>query len=234
MKTYIWSLPTRLFHWLLVLSLIVAYSTSGEENLLTVHSSAGYFALVLIIFRIIWGIIGPHYSRFNHFKLSPVEFFKFITNYKNYHTPGHNPGASLVMLAIIFTVLFLTFSGIAILASEGNSFSFLPITGNKEMFEELHEIFFNLLIFLFCLHIAGITIDTIIKPHDNTLFSIFSGYKNIHGEKVELNVLQKIITFVFILIAFISLISGITLQSFQTENKPDTEQHSEHNDANED
>jgi len=53
MKTYIWSLPTRIFHWLLVIGMVAAYILSDDEALLNFHSSVGYMVGIVIIFRII-------------------------------------------------------------------------------------------------------------------------------------------------------------------------------------
>ena len=58
MKTYIWSLPTRLSHWLVAIALVVAYILGGEEESINIHAAFGYLAGTLILFRIIWGILG--------------------------------------------------------------------------------------------------------------------------------------------------------------------------------
>ncbi len=62
MKTYIWSWPTRIFHWLLVIGMVAAYLLAEEEELLNYHSAVGYMVGILILFRIIWGFAGPKYS----------------------------------------------------------------------------------------------------------------------------------------------------------------------------
>jgi cytochrome b len=124
MKTYIWSLPTRLFHWLLVIALVAAYLLSEEEELLNIHSSVGYMAGILIIFRIIWGFAGPKYSRFSDFPIGIKRIKEFITdmNSSKSHSPGHNPLASLAMLGIIIFSLMIVISGALLLASEGEGF----------------------------------------------------------------------------------------------------------------
>ena len=62
-KLLVWDLPVRLFHWCLVISLLAAWYTSdGERNLIDYHLKIGYFILALIIFRLIWGVLGTKYA----------------------------------------------------------------------------------------------------------------------------------------------------------------------------
>ena len=54
-RTLIWDLPTRLFHWMLAVGFTVAWITSGSDEWLSLHSFAGYVVLGLIVFRVLWG-----------------------------------------------------------------------------------------------------------------------------------------------------------------------------------
>jgi cytochrome b len=64
----VWDLPTRAFHWLLVLGVVTSYLTGGEEGwLFVVHTASGYLIAVLLLFRVIWGVIGSPRSRFRDF-----------------------------------------------------------------------------------------------------------------------------------------------------------------------
>ena len=54
-KIRIWDLPTRLFHWLLVIAFIVAMLSQGDDRYLDIHVLSGYLFLVLLSFRLIWG-----------------------------------------------------------------------------------------------------------------------------------------------------------------------------------
>ena len=62
---YVWDLPTRLFHWLLVGAVLVALLTGfvAPESWMGVHLAAGYLIVALLVFRLIWGVFGPEYSR---------------------------------------------------------------------------------------------------------------------------------------------------------------------------
>ena len=64
----VWDVPTRLFHWLLVLLVALAWVTGeAEGSMFTVHQLAGYGVAVLLVFRVIWGFAGSRHSRFSDF-----------------------------------------------------------------------------------------------------------------------------------------------------------------------
>jgi cytochrome b len=204
MKTYIWSLPTRIFHWLLVIGMVAAYIVAEEEELLNLHSSFGYVVGILIIFRIIWGFAGPKYSRFSDFPIGISAMKSFFTDMKNSksHSAGHNPAASLVMLGIIFLSLIIVVSGTLLLASEGQGlFAFIQTGMTEDTLKGIHEIAVNIVIGLVILHLLGNLVDFIFNKKAGTLQSIFTGYKNIEGESVKLNSFQKILATVGILSA---------------------------------
>ena len=61
----VWDLPTRLFHWLLVAAVAVAWLSSEEDSALAAwHQAAGWMAGLLIVFRLIWGLVGGEHARF--------------------------------------------------------------------------------------------------------------------------------------------------------------------------
>lgn len=227
MKTYIWSLPTRIFHWLLVIGMVAAYIVSEEEELLNIHSSLGYMVGILIIFRILWGIAGPKYSRFSDFSIGISSIKNFITNMKDskQDSPGHNPGASVVMLGIIFTSLAIVVSGTLLLASEGQGFfSFLQVGMSSDSLKEIHEIAVNMVIVLVIVHLAGNAVDFIFNRKTGTLGSMFTGYKNIDAEEVKLNSFQKIIATVGIVAALAILPYSLDTQKLTSGEREKSEQ----------
>ncbi len=225
-KTYVWSLPTRIFHWLLVLFILGAFLASDEDELLDIHSAFGYGVGVLVIFRIVWGFIGPKYSRFKDFNLNIQEAKEFMTNIFNPPKKyiGHNPAASFVMLSIIIVLFFVVLSGaLAYGAEEGRGvFAFLyNASKESEIFEELHEALTTLLFILIGIHLAGVFTDFLLHKEDQTLKSIITGYKNIEGESVKLNFFQKAVAFVFLTLSVITVIYTISSNPIsQHEEKP--------------
>jgi len=104
-KVRVWDLPTRLFHWALML-LIVGLAVSGHlgEEALSWHARMGYAVLALLLFRIVWGFIGGRWSRFRAFAFSPRDIFEHLRgNGVPDRLVGHNPLGA----ASIFTMLLL-------------------------------------------------------------------------------------------------------------------------------
>ena len=104
-----WDLPTRLFHWLLVILIINAYLTYefGDINM-TYHMWNGYALLTLILFRLFWGLWGSSTARFAHFIKGPSAIISYI---KSMHSPtpkkflGHNPAGALMVIALLSLII---------------------------------------------------------------------------------------------------------------------------------
>jgi cytochrome b len=203
MKTYIWSIPTRIFHWLLAIGFTIAYILSDFENLRNLHFAFGSFVGILIIFRLLFGLFGPKYSIFSDFPLGLKNQKEFIKTYfskspKIY--PGHNPLASVFILSILFVGIICSISGYMLYATEN---SVLNIGVNEEFLEESHEIMANLFLVLVGIHLLGMLSDKIFHGKTGTLNSIFTGYKNIDSENIKLNSFQKIFSLLWLIIPFI-------------------------------
>lgn len=121
-KTRIWDLPTRLFHWALMLcvvGLVVSGKISGMA--LDVHAVLGYTVLCLLLFRLLWGVVGGRWSRFVQFVPSPARLRAYVSG--RYASPaGHNPLGALSVLAMLAVLAFQVGSGLVI-NNEDNGFS---------------------------------------------------------------------------------------------------------------
>lgn len=208
-KTYIWSLPTRIFHHLLAIFILAAFLTD-DDKLINYHSNIGYAILILLIFRLFWGFIGPKYSLFKDFSTNINEAKEFMKNIFNSEQKyiGHNPMASYIMIAILITTFLVIISGVLTLGiQEGKGvLSFLNSEYFKKMklIEEIHEFLANFLIVLIIIHLFGIAFDRIFHKKHQTLNSIFTGYKVVKSiEDVRLNIFQKLFSFIALTIFLI-------------------------------
>lgn len=107
----IWDLPTRLFHWALVACIVGAFVSVKLGGLyMDWHVRFGCAALGLIIFRVLWGFIGPRYARFSQFVRGPLAVARYL---KGAAAPaGHNPLGALSVLALLLVVGFQAVSGL--------------------------------------------------------------------------------------------------------------------------
>jgi len=198
-KLYVWSLPTRLFHALLVLSILGAYLSSEEDNRLLWHAVFGFTVGTLVLFRIVWGLWGPEHSRFADFDLKPsslVAYMLTLFSSKKAYV-GHNPAAGFAVIGIIAVTLLIALTGMLTYGIQENRglFAFLHGTFFKEMklFKEIHEVLATLLYFLIGAHIGGVLLDRLLHPAHGTMRSIVGGYKPFEGRGIVLTPLQKAI-----------------------------------------
>lgn len=100
----VWDLPTRLFHWLLVVLITLQYA-SGEFGWPSMqwHYRCGYATLALLLFRLAWGLVGSQTSRFGHFVRGPRAVWRYVSTLArggDASAAGHNPlgGWSVVLM----------------------------------------------------------------------------------------------------------------------------------------
>jgi cytochrome b len=177
----VWDLFVRIFHWSLVTSFVVAYVT--EEDVLSVHTLAGYVVLGLIVLRLVWGFIGTPHARFVDFVYSPSSIRTFLidTLYlraKRYL--GHNPAGGAMIFLLLISLLMTVFSGVAVYGAEnsGPLAIFLGGSGEfiKEALEEVHEFFANFTLLLVFIHVGGVVVESLIH-RENLAASMMHGYK---------------------------------------------------------
>ena len=113
-KVRIWDLPTRVFHWLLVvcvLGLVVSGQIGGSA--MQWHFRLGYGVLALLLFRLLWGFVGGRWSRFVVFVRSPGVVLRYL---RGQGTPdmevGHNPLGALSVLGLLAVGLVQVCTGL--------------------------------------------------------------------------------------------------------------------------
>ena len=115
-KVRVWDLPVRAFHWLLVLlivSQIVTVSIGG--NAMEYHVLGGYAILALVLFRILWGLVGTPTARFASFVRGPravLHYAKSLASAQSVQTAGHNPLGGWSVVAMLISILVQAVSGL--------------------------------------------------------------------------------------------------------------------------
>lgn len=109
---HIWDLPTRLFHGLLaacVVGLVITGNIGG--NAMVWHFRFGHAVLTLVLFRLVWGVVGGHWSRWSQLALSPGQALGYLRG----RTPvwaGHNPLGSWSVLLMLGWLLLQAGTGL--------------------------------------------------------------------------------------------------------------------------
>lgn len=103
----IWDPFVRLFHWLLVVAVTGGWLLGHFGPLqMSWHFYAGYLVLALLVFRLIWGFIGPRNARFASFLRGPgavLRYLKTLPARQASQSEGHNPlgGWSVAALLLV-------------------------------------------------------------------------------------------------------------------------------------
>lgn len=113
-KVRVWDLPTRCFHWALVVCLI-GLLTSAQIGgaAMAWHFRLGYTLLSLLLFRLIWGVLGGRWSRFASFIYTPATLLAYLQGRgRPEHAIGHNPLSAVSIFASLGFLVLQVASGL--------------------------------------------------------------------------------------------------------------------------
>ena len=154
----IWDLPTRLFHWLLVVCIagaVICVNIGGYW--MQWHAYFGYAVLSLVLFRVLWGFIGAVHSRFITFVPSPQRLIAFLSG-KQGGGLGHNPLGSLSVIALLLVLSIQASTGLFTdddIAFQGPLAKYVP-NAAVSLLSSIHALNSNILFGLIGLHLLAI------------------------------------------------------------------------------
>ncbi|HAE25876.1 MULTISPECIES: cytochrome b/b6 domain-containing protein [Hyphomonas] len=182
----IWDPLVRIGHWTLVIAFFTAY-LSGDD-LFNIHKWAGYVVAGYVLVRIVWGLIGTRHARFTNFVRGPGAVLGYLRGLFTGHVKdyaGHNPAGGAMVVALLFSLLVTTGSGMALYAVEDNAGplagivteeTFAPMasafgeegehgrdeeSGAEELLEGVHKAFVYITLALIGLHLAGVVASSL-------------------------------------------------------------------------
>lgn len=113
-KTRVWDLPTRIFHWALaicVFCLLITGFWGGDA--MPWHYRFGFCVLTLLLFRLVWGIVGGKWSRFASFIYAPSNIVRYLKGQGDVqHSVGHNPLGAFSVFAMMTLLLAQVATGL--------------------------------------------------------------------------------------------------------------------------
>lgn len=164
----VWDPLVRVFHWALLASFVTAWISADEWD--DLHEWAGYAAAALIVFRLVWGLVGTSYARFTQFVRSPRTVVAYLTEVlkrREQRYLGHNPAGGAMIVVLMATMLMLSLSGWMYTTE-----TFWGV----EWVEEAHEFLANLMLALIGLHIAGVVVESL-RHGENLVKAMWTGRK---------------------------------------------------------
>ena len=100
----VWDAPVRVFHWLLAASFVGAYITAESERWRLVHVTLGYTVGALVVFRLLWGLVGTRHARFSAFVRGPAAVAAYLRSLPGgggEHPVGHNPAGGWAIVGLL-------------------------------------------------------------------------------------------------------------------------------------
>ena len=128
----VWSPVIRIARWTLVAGFVIAYFT--EDDLLQVHSWAGYAVAGAVLVRLLWGIFGPEQDRLSHFLRPPAEVLRYLSDAVRLRSPrylGHSPAGAVKGLVLLLSMAATAGTGIVLLAQTKDSGPLAPWFGKS-------------------------------------------------------------------------------------------------------
>jgi cytochrome b len=185
----VWDIPVRVFHW--TLAALVATSLITAQiggNAMQIHEWSGFTILTLVLFRLLWGVLGSTHARFKAFVRGPRAVWAYavslLRSRSAFHA-GHNPLGGWMILALLGSLLLQAGTGLFAnddIMTEG------PLAKHvskeiSDLLSKIHEANSKLLLVLILVHVAAVLYYLVAK-RDNLIASMVTGTKPIPEEEV--------------------------------------------------
>lgn len=167
----VWDLPVRLFHWALVILMVVSYFTArAGGEWMTFHFWSGYAILTLVLFRIAWGFVGSTTARFADFVKGPSAALAHLRDLMGRGRPreaGHNPVGGAMVIVLLFAVLAQATAGLFSADTDTGMVNgpLALVIADKwvDRATAFHRTWINVLLVLVALHVLAVVVYLVWK-----------------------------------------------------------------------
>lgn len=180
----VWDVPTRIFHWVVVLLLVFQVVTGkvGGE-MMGWHATCGYAILTLVVFRIAWGFVGSTHARFASFIAGPGATLRFARRlFSRQAVPqvGHNPLGGWNVIVLIVVLALQVASGLFASDGAGNDgpWAGMVSVGTSAALSEFHRFNLKVVLVLSGLHVLAVAFHWLVK-RENLVGSMFTGIQRV-------------------------------------------------------
>ncbi|MCG9025151.1 cytochrome b/b6 domain-containing protein [Laribacter hongkongensis] len=206
MRVFVWDLPTRLFHWTLVLTFAgLWYSGTQGGEMLQYHIWLGYGMATLLLFRLIWGVLGSQTARFVQFVRGPASMLDYARGQlPEEKIPGHNPMGGMMVMLLLALLIAQVLTGL--FAADIDSYAYdgplvhLVDAEQAEAITLWHKALVNVLLGAVALHLSAIVFYALVK-RQNLVGPMLTGYKSFEREVGKLDFTPGIIALVSLIVS---------------------------------
>lgn len=196
-KTEVWDVYIRIFHWLLTFFVLTSFISIKFFDSLYVHFISGHCIVGLLVFRLIWGLVGSETARFKNFIKGPAAILKYIKSLadgkKHKASYGHSPIAALSVIAMLLILIFQVLSGLFFFDEETFIEGPLAQYGPDGLLENAriyHPIGSKLVMIIIGVHLLALAVYYVFFKQ-NLIKPMIIGYKN-SDEQRKLQVKQGV------------------------------------------
>lgn len=155
----VWDLPLRLFHWSLA-ACVIGLVITAQVGQMQWHFRLGYCVLALLLFRLVWGLVGGYWARFARFVYTPASLWRYLRGAGDPGLDtGHSPLGALSVFAMLLVLLAQVATGLVSddeIAASGPYVAMVPGAWVSLATHYHREIGKPLLIALVGLHVGAI------------------------------------------------------------------------------
>jgi cytochrome b len=182
----VWDIGVRAFHWMLVAAVLVAALTGFilGRTTLAWHLVAGLAVMVAVVWRVIWGVLGPTYARFASFAYSPAAVLAHVRDLprgRHHRHLGHNPLGAMMVFALLAVLAAIGLTGAITLGGmlkQGPLRAFLSYATGRQALD-LHNVLAILLMAMIGAHLVGVAFESW-RGRENLVAAMLTGDKPAH------------------------------------------------------
>jgi cytochrome b len=178
----VWDLPTRLFHWLIVVLVAGSY-VSRKLHAMPVHYLLGYTMLALLLFRLVWGFAGSETSRFSRFLVSPLEGLRHLARWRVREPDtevGHNAAGGWMVLLLLLVLAVQVGSGLFAHDRNNNEGPLAKYVSEawRTQLSTIHSVNWNIVLAAIILHVLAVASYAVFK-RQNLVRPMITGKKRL-------------------------------------------------------
>ncbi len=178
----VWDPVLRSFHWLLVIACFVSWWSEGQD--IRVHIIAGTLMAGLLLFRLVWGVVGDRHALFHSFYPSITalrQHARELLQFKAGHYIAHTPIGSVMIFILLICLIMLAGTGMALMGLQMGigllaNWSATASFETELLLQNIHLWCFTILQLLVAIHLAGVLVESLLQRR-NLVMAMITGKK---------------------------------------------------------